>query len=160
MTKDLSQALTYTPCAVFWKELLAAYPEAKIILTVPDSPQQWFDSQMATIMPFFDRLILPPQTWKVWVYRKFLPPPTAFQRLNGLLPKHYEMYRTLAKDLRDESKKGIKWYEDYCAEVQSTVPKEKLLVMNIKDGWAPLCKFLGNDVPSWEFPRVNTGQEW
>ena len=154
------QAVTDTPCAVFWRELLAAYPDTKTIMTVRDSPQQWFDSQMRTIMPYFDKFFLPAQTWSMWLYRKFLPPQTAFARLNEVLPKHYEMYQTLAEDMRDGKQKGIEYYENHLAEVRKVVPKERLLVMNVKDGWQPLCKFLGKEVPSWEFPKSNTTQEW
>jgi hypothetical protein len=35
------------------------------------------------------------------------------------------------------------------------VPPEKLLVMQLKDGWAPLCKFLGVPVPEGPLPRAN-----
>src|SRR5207253_1789042 len=31
---------------------------------------------------------------------------------------------------------------DFNADVLANVPKEKLLVMNIQEGWEPLCKFL------------------
>ena len=36
-----------------------------------------------------------------------------------------------------------------------TVPKEKLLVMDMKKGWGPLCEFLGKPVPSKPFPHLN-----
>jgi hypothetical protein len=39
--------------------------------------------------------------------------------------------------------------------VIETVPEEKLLVMDIKEGWEPLCKFLGKPIPSEPFPHVN-----
>lgn len=32
--------------------------------------------------------------------------------------------------------------------------------MNVKEGWNPLCKFLEQDVPAWDFPKVNTGEQW
>lgn len=35
------------------------------------------------------------------------------------------------------------------------VPPEKLLVMELKEGWAPLCKFLGVPVPAGPLPRAN-----
>src|SRR5687768_1462293 len=36
------------PGAFFWRELTAAHPEAKVILTVRD-PERWYDSARATI---------------------------------------------------------------------------------------------------------------
>ena len=32
--------------------------------------------------------------------------------------------------------------------------------MNVKEGWEPLCKFLGEEVPGWEFPVANSSEEW
>ena len=34
--------------------------------------------------------------------------------------------------------------------VMNTVPKENLLVWNLKDGWEPLCKFLQKPIPGLE----------
>ena len=36
-------------------------------------------------------------------------------------------------------------------------PKEKLLVYSVKEGWEPLCKFLGKGVPEIPFPHENVG---
>lgn len=37
------------------------------------------------------------------------------------------------------------------------MPKERLLVWHPRDGWDPLCKFLGKEVPAEPVPRVNDG---
>ncbi len=39
--------------------------------------------------------------------------------------------------------------------VQAAVPPEKLLVFEVKEGWGPLCRFLGVPVPATPFPHVN-----
>ena len=39
--------------------------------------------------------------------------------------------------------------------VQSVVPKENLLIWNVKDGWEPLCSFLGKEVPEGPIPHDN-----
>jgi len=44
-------------------------------------------------------------------------------------------------------------------EIVAAVPPEKLLVFEVKQGWSPLCEFLGVDVPESEFPRVNSREE-
>ena len=36
-----------------------------------------------------------------------------------------------------------------------TVPADRLLVMSVKDGWEPLCRFLGKPVPNAPFPHAN-----
>ena len=38
-------------------------------------------------------------------------------------------------------------------------PKDKILIYDIKDGWEPLCKFLGIEVPDKPFPHENKGGE-
>ena len=42
--------------------------------------------------------------------------------------------------------------------MRSLVPKEKLLEMEIGQGWGPLCEFLGCPVPDEPFPRVNDSE--
>ena len=46
-------------------------------------------------------------------------------------------------------------YNDWVAEVKRTVPADRLLIFDVKQGWAPLCKFLGLPVPSVPFPNIN-----
>ena len=49
----------------------------------------------------------------------------------------------------------MKFYEEWVEEVKKTVPKEKLLVFEAKDGWQPLCEFLGVPTPDGPFPHLN-----
>lgn len=51
--------------------------------------------------------------------------------------------------------KGKQVYLDHVAEVRSIVPPENLLEYKVSEGWGPLCKFLGDDIPEIPFPRVN-----
>jgi hypothetical protein len=47
-------------------------------------------------------------------------------------------------------------YTNHYAHVRSKVPPERLLNFHPKDGWVPLCDFLGKEAPPNEpFPRVN-----
>ena len=50
-----------------------------------------------------------------------------------------------------------KKYREHNERVQAVIPKEKLLVFNVKEGWKPLCEFLGCEEPDQEFPRANVG---
>lgn len=50
---------------------------------------------------------------------------------------------------------SVDFYNDWVQQVKNSVPKEKLLVFNVKEGWEPLCKFLQVPVPENPFPRVN-----
>lgn len=46
-------------------------------------------------------------------------------------------------------------YDAHNAQVIASVPPSQLLIFNVKEGWGPLCKFLGKDVPAEPFPNVN-----
>ena len=39
--------------------------------------------------------------------------------------------------------------------VRKLVPEENLLEFHVKQGWEPLCEFLGEPVPEGPFPRTN-----
>ena len=39
--------------------------------------------------------------------------------------------------------------------VLRTIPKERLLIFNLSDGWRPLADFLGQPVPDAPFPHVD-----
>ncbi len=43
----------------------------------------------------------------------------------------------------------------YNNKVQQEIDPSRLLVYNIKDGWGPLCAFLGVPVPTIPFPHSN-----
>ena len=45
--------------------------------------------------------------------------------------------------------------------VKAAIPADRLLVYQVKDGWGPLCEFLGVPVPDEPFPRTNDrGEFW
>ena len=57
---------------------------------------------------------------------------------------------------------------DHYTHVRAVVPTERLLEIEVKDGWAPLCDFLGLEVPKGTgenepqnkqrpFPHINDG---
>jgi len=50
-------------------------------------------------------------------------------------------------------------FKRHNAEVQNALPKQRVLVYEVKQGWEPLCAFLGVPVPSTPFPHVNSREE-
>lgn len=50
---------------------------------------------------------------------------------------------------------AIAFFDKWVDEVKRTVPPEKLLVFQVKEGWEPLCKFLDLPIPDYPFPNVN-----
>ena len=55
----------------------------------------------------------------------------------------------------DDPVAAARFYARWNAAVREYVPADRLLEFNVKQGWAPLCDFLGVPVPAGEFPRVN-----
>jgi hypothetical protein len=51
------------------------------------------------------------------------------------------------------------WFERRNREVIESLPASRLLVFSPKQGWEPLCAFLGVPVPAVPFPRVNSRDE-
>ena len=46
-------------------------------------------------------------------------------------------------------------YERHIADVKATIPTHRLLVFDVREGWAPLCRFLACPVPDEPFPQTN-----
>jgi hypothetical protein len=46
------------------------------------------------------------------------------------------------------------------AAVKATIAPERLLVFDVRQGWEPLCQFLGKPVPASPFPRTNSTEEF
>lgn len=49
-------------------------------------------------------------------------------------------------------------YIEYNERIKRICPKERLLVWHPRDGWEPLCRHLGKDVPEGDFPKINEGK--
>lgn len=150
-----AQAITDVPCTLFYKELLEAYPDAKVILSVRDNVDQWYKSQQATIATAFEALDEPEDTLWNRIYNYLTPAAPETVKWYNNVYKHYPVIRGLHRDRREGTEQTKEWYNEWNEEIKRIVPADKLLVMNVKQGWDPLCKFLGEDVPSYPFPRRN-----
>ena len=49
---------------------------------------------------------------------------------------------------------------DHSEQVKADIPADRLLVFEMKDGWEPLCGFLGAPLPDTPFPRSNNRDEF
>ena len=50
---------------------------------------------------------------------------------------------------------SVLFYNNWVTHVKQTVPADRLLVFEPKQGWEPLCAFLDLPVPEGPFPHVN-----
>lgn len=135
---DGHEAAVDFPTSSFYKEHMVKYPEAKVLLSVRDS-QDWYRSAYETI----------------WRSRKAaeedLDP---VFKLVGLMMDEIIWNGTFNGRFHDKEH-TIKIYEEHIEKVKRYVPAEKLLVYNVRQGWNPLCAFLGVEVPEKEFPHAN-----
>jgi hypothetical protein len=54
---------------------------------------------------------------------------------------------------------AMELFERHNEAVRLRVPPERLLVFEVREGWAPLCDFLGVEAPDEPFPRLNETRE-
>jgi len=136
------------PSAAFFDELMVKYPNAKIVLSVR-SPESWYKSVSETIW----NPIGGEHYWAHWIS----PSARLFQRMcKGWRPRVLGNPEPSILD-----KEAIMCaFEAWNAKVKATVPPERLLVFEAKDGWGPLCKFLGKAEPAKPYPNVNDTAEF
>ncbi|KAF7324075.1 hypothetical protein MKEN_00629900 [Mycena kentingensis (nom. inval.)] len=142
-------AVSDSPHILFVEDLVAAYPEAKVILTTRDADNWWrsFDS---TVM-HSGRVAQPPFYAKGPL--KFLDP-NAVAREFWRRP--FELFfEKPFEEVTPEIAKAA--YERHNARVRELVHREsgRLLEYRVGEGWERLCAFLGKEVPEKEFPRLN-----
>ena len=51
----------------------------------------------------------------------------------------------------------LRVFNEHNEQVQKKVPRDRLLVFRVEEGWQPLCHFLHKPVPAEEFPHLNQG---
>lgn len=149
------QATVDWPGAYFWRELVKAHPRAKIILTVRD-PDRWYDSAAATIYR------VPKLANSGLAIRGLLAVAGAFSgaaRAAFSVNEAIIWEGTFGGRFADRGH-AIDVFNAHIAAVERTIPPEQLLVFDVKQGWAPLCAFLGVSVPDEPFPHLNDGAEF
>ena len=53
----------------------------------------------------------------------------------------------------------VSYFERRIEEIKRSLPGERLLIYDVKQGWEPLCRFLKVPVPDTPFPRMNSREE-
>lgn len=139
----------------FPSDLIAAYPEAKVILNKRKDLDAWHRSILATFVVQIESAA----TW--WISR--------------FSPQLYWTFETAAKYMWPLAWRsgpngpgyGLrycgKWvYREHCAMVRGLMigREDQFLEWSVEDGWEPLCKFLDKDIPEEPFPRRNDGDSF
>lgn len=138
---DGYDAIVDWPGAACWRQLADAHPEAIVLLSERESPEQWWAS--------FDRTILE-------VMRR--------GPQGGGLDDWFAMgVEMLDADLGpgwDDRDTAIAGYVRRNEAVRAEVPADRLVVWRPADGWQPLCEALGVAPPEEPFPVTNSTEDF
>ncbi|GHH66850.1 sulfotransferase family protein [Streptosporangium violaceochromogenes] len=137
------------PSAAYWRELAGHYPEAKVILTVRD-PERWLASMNATVFKQRLRGATLPGRALSWVSSLLGTDFAVFSRMVGLTVEQ----RVFGGRV-DGPEHLLETFRANIEEVTAAIPPHRLLRFEVRQGWEPLCGFLGVPVPDEPFPRVN-----
>jgi hypothetical protein len=128
------------PACLFWPEILAANPDAMVVLSTRRDSAEWWGSASQTIFSF-DKTKVPPEMsdwfdmWEAVASARFTPRWTD----------------------EDEARAA---YERHNAAVRESVPPDRLLDWQAHEGWGPLCAALEVDEPDEPFPHLNTRENF
>lgn len=132
------------PGAHAWRQLAAHFPDAKVILSVRDE-EAWWKSFSGTIGTSLRQ-----------------------PREPGLPPHRHAMRDANERIIIQQTFDGRVEDKDHCiaalrrriAEVKAEIAPGRLLVYDVREGWGPLCGFLGVPVPEGAFPAVNSTEQF
>lgn len=123
------------PSAHFWRETMAHFPKAKVLLTLR-SAESWYHSFSETILhtlgPDND-----PASFGVTVIRNVI---------FGGRP--------------NDRAHAIETFNRHNDLVRATAPADRLICHAVGDGWGPLCAGLGLAIPDAPYPNSNSGAEF
>ena len=127
------------PAAAFWREILAANPDAVVLLSTRETPEVWWASFEQTILRSLSGEV--PADRPDWQRRRAM---------------NLEMMRTRFTPKWQEREAAIAAYERHNEEVRRLVGAARLIDWRPGDGWEPICAGLGVAAPTQPFPHENT----
>lgn len=127
------------PSARWWREIAAHFADAKVLLSVRD-PEAWYKSMIDTI----------------YQPMKSPAPDDAPElvRLQTEMVRKSVLDETFGNRFEDKAH-AIAVFNRHSQEVRDAIDPTRLLVFDVREGWAPLCRFLEVPVPDEPFPRLN-----
>jgi len=148
---DVLQNYTATvdyPTTCVWEELVETYPTAKVILTLhPKGPEGWYKSTIDTIYAN-------EKMWEIKVLGFIIPFLNKMKKMTANL-----VWKRFLQGAMENKAAAINIYQEHLTKVKNRIPADRLLVFSVDQGWKPLCDFLGKEVPTIDFPRVNDKAE-
>jgi len=136
-----------------YEELDKHFPNSKFILSIRDSPEEWYDSLVRFHSKMFGKGKIPTaqqlknsnHVWKGWIYEAM-----------------YNLYKTTENDPYNKEIL-INHYENYNNKVISYFKDrpDDLLVINLKNknSYLDFCEFLGKEPKLNNFPHLNKSKK-
>jgi len=155
--KDVD-AVVDLPAVSVWYILHRQFPDAKVILMVRDNENDWFNSYHGMLL-YYRKNFAVPDFWsraraylsrtrnkinRLWLYNFIFTTGADFS-----MDFKYKLHNMVSPEQWKSQ------YVEHNAAVKGIVPSKNLLVYNVKEGWQPLCKFLGVQAPNIPFPWEN-----
>lgn len=124
--------------AAYFEQVVTAFPDARVVLTRREV-HGWVRS-VRTLHEFFlamgEKELMRSEVGHRW---RTVMSKLAWARLGDL----------------DDGEELVQHFEHHHQRVVASVPADRLLVFDVREGWEPLCAFLGIAVPDVPFPKIN-----
>ena len=153
MDPTMLQVVSDAPATAFARELLEAYPDAKVIITTR-SEAAWYRSAFGAIGIIYPQLF----SWSAMFIRLF----DAAQRrrdrmMRKFVPAYWGPLEQLPTSLKGRMTRHNDEVKQFIAQVEKeTGKKRRVLEYRVEEGWGPLCAFLGKEAPNdTPFPKIN-----
>ena len=141
-------ACTDVPGSLFVRELLELHPDIRVICTIRDK-----DDFVASLIKTSEQARMKLLAWILWPLPTLRYFPQYLDAVQG--GRWTELYYHDGVKRHDWA--GV--WDNHMAYLQQTVPERQLLFFDVREGWGPLCKFLGCNVPKdIAFPKINDGK--
>jgi len=141
------------PASFYYRDLIEHYPEAKVLLSVRD-PASWERSMRTTVCVHWEgdtvlRHLTSASAKVDPTWGSYIDMMRQMWSLQGAFGPDGDFLGRLADVV-----------ERHTAAVRQAVPEQRLLVWDAREGWEPLCAFLGVDVPAAPLPHLNDSQTY
>ncbi|KAF5713580.1 hypothetical protein FMUND_7820 [Fusarium mundagurra] len=132
-------AVADLPAICFIEELVVAYPDAKVFVSMDSTGGRVLRWPLWTTLARWDTKLAGP----FWEFSKKVMPAN---------------FHTMT-DFSDKSPARQAFHDHYDL-VKRIVPAERMLEFKVQEGWGPLCKFLDKEIPEEEFPKLNDSKQF
>lgn len=135
------------PASAFYEDIRAVYPDAKVVLTIRDG-SRWYESARSLHT----------------VSARALRPGLVSAILDMVVPVQQRairlvdavVWRGIFHGQFKDKTQALAIFDQHIEDVANRVPHDHLLIYDVKEGWAPLCTFLGLDIPDGKpFPHLH-----